>query len=327
MFFKYFMLPYSVAKSGTAQALPKDAECMIQTLEVNLGGERVNQITNYNQIFNLLSLYGFDAEFRASRDNYLNVGNNGRTSTVADLDGVQFCCEKWLGLLGLPVVLDTHTLGQLHIRITLAPALITTSNSTLHSWGMSDIFMRVKYYENYNGDLPSHIEFDDFKSILDRAPSHNQKTTLLVNASRIDYILARVLRFDAFSKATVLATSTGNVLPFATTAGNVDTWNISVNNNQLFKYRPTVPEGIKTVMDFLKTKSVNAGIQYNSAGNAFERNWVCGAELGFISEIPTQAEIAFTTEGLTTAACFPLLIVKTTRAIEIGKHGEVVHKV
>lgn len=327
MFFKYFCLPYGIAKGGTAQALPKDSECMIQTLEVYLGGKRVNNIQNYNQIFNIISLYGSDAEFRTNRDSYQNCWNNGRTTLAGDLDGVQFCCEKWLGLLGLPVVLDTHTWGQLHIKITLAPAYITTSNSTLHSWGMSDIFMRVKYVENYNGDLPSYLEFDDFKSIIDRVTSYNQKTNLIVNSSRIDYVLARLLRFDAFSKSNILAINTGNVLAFGTVANAVDTWNITVNNNNIFKYKPNIADGVKTVLDIMPSRSVNPPFALTTPVTAFERMWVCGAELGFTSEIPQQVEIGFVTEGSNTTPCVPVVIVKTTSSLEMDRNGQVIHKV
>jgi hypothetical protein len=326
MFFKYFCLPFSVAKSGVTQALPKDAECMIQTLEVFLGGKRVNYISNYNQIFHLLSTYGADAEYRTNRDTFQNVWNNGRTSTTTDLDNVQFCCEKWLGLLGLPVVLDTHTLGQLHIKITLAPAYITTSNSQLHSWGMADLFMRVKYYENYDGDLPNYLEFDDFKSILERSTTYHQKINLIVNSSRIDYALGRTLRSDIYSKPNALAF--GTVVTFGTFANEVASWNFTVNNNNIFRYRPTPADGIKTVLDMLPSKSMNAPSVAASGNAAFERHWVCGADLGFVSDIPQQVEIGFVTEGINaTGNCFPLLIVKTTSSIEIGRDGQVIHQV
>lgn len=329
MFFKYYLLPYTTPKGGTAQALPKDAETMIQTLEVYLGGKRVNHITNYNQIFNIMSLYGWDAEFRTNRDNYQNVWNNGRTSSATDLDGVQFCCERWLGLLGLPIVLDTRTWGSLHIKITLSPANISTSNHSSHSWGVSDLFMRVKYYENYDGDLPTYLEFDEFKSILTREPSYTQKTNLIVNSSRIDYAIARCLRLDAYQKASGLASLTGNTIYFGTVANQIDNWNISVNNNNIFKYKPSVADGVKTVLDMMESRSVNAPFILTSGAMAYERMWVCGAPLGFVNEVPQQVEIGFMTEGIVGApvVCFPFLAVKTTSSLEKTKDGQIIHLV
>jgi hypothetical protein len=329
MYFRYFCLPYSVAKSGTAQSLPKDTECMIQTLEVYLGGKRVNWIQNYNQMFFLWSLYGADAEFRANRDAVLNMHTNGRASQVADLDGVQFCIEKWLGILGLPIVLDTHKWGQLVVKVTLAGPHITTSNSTLHSYGLSDVYMRVKYLENYNGETPSYLEFDDFKSIMNREPNYNQKTTLTVNSSRIDYALGRILRFDAFNKGNGFAIGAGTVTTFGTTVdgNNVRTWNFSVNNNNVFRYNPSVAEGVKTVLDLMHSKSINTNTQVTNGFPNFDRQWVCGAELGFINEYPVQAEIGFLTESSTSVPGFALLIVKTTSSLEMDKDGNIVHLV
>jgi hypothetical protein len=120
---------------------------MLQSLEVYLGGTKMNYINNYGQIFNLLSTYAFGAEHQIYRGTYQNNWVNGRVAGAANLDGVQFCMQKWLGLLGLPVVLDTNKLGQLHIRLTLAPSWITNSNSSIHSWGIYDTYMKVKYIE------------------------------------------------------------------------------------------------------------------------------------------------------------------------------------
>lgn len=328
MLFKYYLLPYSAATTGNSQALPKDTECMIQTLEVNLGSKRVNYINNYNQIFFLLSLYGFDAEFRANRDSYQSIWTNGRTAAATTLDGRQFACEKWLGLLGLPIVLDTHTHGQLHIRITLGAPNVTAGSNPAHSWGINDVFMRVKYYENYTGNLPKYIEFDDFKSIIDRSPTYNQKTTLLVNSSHIDYVLAKPIMHDYLTKVAGLTASTCSTSPFATFDNAITSWNLSINNNNIFKYKPAANEGVKSVKDALRTQSVNhSSIGGINTQALFERAWACGAELGFVSEMPEQVEIGFITEGRTDYQCFPLIIVKTTSSLEIGSNGEIVHKV
>lgn len=328
LFFKYFCLPYSVAKSGTTQGLPKDTECLIQTLEVYLGGKRVNHITNYNQIFFLMSLYGFDANFKASREVVANMFTNGRASTVTDLDGVQFCMDKWLGLLGLPIVLNTHKWGDLLVKITLAGTHVTTSNSTLHSWGMNDAYMRVKYYENYTGDDTNYLEFDDFKSIMTRELNYNQKTNLIVNSSRIDYVLARPIRFDAYSKASGFGIGSGTITLFGTTAESLlRTWNISVNNVNIFRYNPTLSDGIQTVLDIMNNKAINTNLQVASPYFEFGRQWVCGAELGFVNEKPVQVEIGFITEGSATTACLPLVIVKTTSSLEMTRDGQIVHLV
>lgn len=330
MFFRYFCLPYSTPKSGANQSLPKDTECMIQTLEVYLGGQKVNWIQNYNQVFFLMSLYGADSDFTLNRSGVLNTYTNGRASQIADLDGIQFCCEKWLGLLGLPIVLDTKKWGELVVKVTLAPAYITTSNSPLHSYGLSDIYMRVKCYSNYNGENPNHLEFDDFKSSITRENSTNTKNSLIVNSSKIDYALGRILRSDAFNKATIFAIGTGSVTAFGSVLDGpiLRTWNFSVNNNNVFRYSPSKAEGPKTVLDLFKSRAINTNAQVtlvSATTNAeFDRLWACGADIGFVNEIPEQVEISFTTEG-TGTGCWAVFIVKVTSSIDIGENGEVIY--
>lgn len=272
-------------------------------------------------------MYAFDADFRTSRDNYGNIWTNGRPSAATTLDGVQFACTKWLGLLGLPSVLDTHTFGQLHVRITLAPSYVTTSINAAHSWGINDVFMRVKYYENYEGELPSYLEFDDFKSVLERSSTYNQKVNLLVNSSRIDYAIARNLWVNYTLKQSNLSVDSGTTAYFTSTADLITSWNISVNNNNLYRYKPSSNEGIQALKDIFKTRAVNPNQTLTTQQKAFDRCWGCGVELGFTSDIPQQFEIGYTTEGNATTVNFPILIVKTTSSLEIGSNGEIVHRV
>lgn len=329
MMFRYYVLPYTTAVTANTQALPKDCECLIQKLEVFLGDKKVNDINNYTQIFFILSMFAFDAEFRTNRDTYTNVWNNGRTTVTGNtVEGTQFCLEKWLGLLGKPIVLDTNKLGQLHIKITLAGAYITSSNNAAHSWGIGDVFMRVKYYTNYNKELPRYIEFDDYKSIITRSPSYNQTTELIVNSSRIDYVIGRVLRSDAFGKSIGLVADVGSTAHFGSFAGNVSSWNFTVNNTPLHRYTPTTADGLMSMYDIFKPhRSVNSGVAITNTARAYQALWTCGAEVAFQSEIPEQVEIKFITDGNTASACLPLLIAKTTASLEIKDDGTIVQKV
>jgi hypothetical protein len=324
MLFKYFCLPYAAVSS--TQAIPKDTECLIQTLEVYLGGKRVNYITNYNHIFFILSHYGSDATYRAKRDSFQNIWTNGRPTAVASIDGNQFCCDKWLGLLGLPIVLDTHTLGQLHVRVTLAPPQATLSNNTSHSWGISDVFMRVKYYENYDKELPRYIEFDDFKSILNSATSHNQTTNLIVNSSRIDYVLGRLLRPDALTKGAALVADILTTILYASVPGGLTSWNFAVNNKQIYRYKPTTADALASVLEVFKNGNVmNSNSAPFNSSTRIDRALTCAAEVGFQSEIQEQVEISYITEGTSGTGCFPLLIAKLTASLEITKDGQVIH--
>lgn len=326
MMFKYMNIG---TVTGTAQGLPKDTECMIERLEVWLGDKKVNDIINYNQIFFILSWYASTAEFVAQRQSYRNIYTNGRPVSATSLDNVKFCCDKWLGLLGKPVVLDTHTLGQLRISVTLANSYVTSSTSQLNSYGVREVYMKVKYYENYIGDLPKYIEFDEFKSIKTRATSYNQKTDIIVNNNRIDYVVARNLFENHLVKGTSLNADILTTNAFLSRAENVAYWNILVNNNPIFKFRPENQDAYNVMFDMFHDTAKNISQLSSTEIVTFNRAWTCGAELGFVNEKKEQVEISFLTEGVnpfvTSASNFPLVIVKCTSSLELHADGHVQH--
>ena len=320
MMFKYYTIGTT---SGTAQALPKDTECLIDRLEVHLGNTKIHDIANYNQIFFLLSSYAFDAEFGTQRAQYRNVYTNGRPAAATTLDGVRFCCDKWLGLLGQNIVLDTHNLGQLRIRITLAPSAVTSSNSAANSWGLSDIYFKVKYIENYYGELPKYIEFENFKSIKTQRSNYTQTTNFIMSCKQLDYVLARPLFASHLTKSTINTDLLSSAY-FASTGEMIGHWNILINNNPVFKYRTDSQDALNTINDIFPHACKNIGVQSQSEQSGFNRSWVCGSEIGFVNEKNEQIEIGFVTEpqgsGFSTI-CYPLVIAKCTSTINLHPAG------
>ena len=326
MLFRYRCLPFVVSLGGTSQALPRDSECLIDTLEVYLGNKRVNYITNYGQIFNLLSTHAWGGDHQTYRSSYQNNWVNGRISLTTNLDGTQFCFQKWLGLLGLPVVLDTEKLGQLHVKITLAPSFVTTSNNANHSWGIYDTYMKVRYYSNYKGDLPRYLEWDDYKTLYDTPPLRNSTATLKVFSSKIDWALLKLLRSDGRLKSNVLDGNINTTFTFGSPHNWWGTWNIAVNNQNIFKYKATTADALLALQDIFEKETANYGLVAGNNSQAFDRCTYLGAKIGFINEIPEETEISITLEnGQTTM--FTCMIVKTTSSLEMKGDGSVIHKV
>lgn len=324
-------LMFKFMNIGTAgsQALPKDTECMIDRLEVWLGDTQIHNINNYNQLFFILSTYAFPSEFTHSRVIYRNTYTNGRPQVIASLDGVRFCCDTWLGLLAKKVVLNTHEMGALRIRLTLAPSYITCG-TTGNSYGLYDIYMKVRYYENYLGDLPKYLEFDDFKSVKTQATNYNAQASIMVNAKRIDYVLARTLFANHLQKSTALNVDMGTVNCFVSQGDYIGSWNILVNNQPVFKYKPDTQDAIHSLTDLFHETGKNMYNIMGTENQAFNRHTTCGTELGFINEKQEQVEISYVTEpssvvGASTTACFPYLCVKSTSSIEVGDYGNVKH--
>lgn len=321
MLFKYINIG---TLSGTSQALPKDTECLIDRLEVFLGDTQIHNIANYNQLFYILSTYAFPPEFTTVRSNFRNVYNNGRPVLATTLDGVRFCMDKWVGLLDENIILDTKTLGQLHIRMTLGGANVPSSNSVLNSWGMTDIYMKVKYYENYDGELPSRLEFDNFKSIKLQQRNYRQSTTLIMNCKQIDYVLARPLFASHLVKQTTLNTDIGTTTCFVTNAEMIGYWNILINGNPIFKFRPDAQDALSSMGDLFPYGCGNGAILSATEQSAFNRAWCCGSEVAFINDKDEEIEISFVTEPQgagSTTSCYPLIIGKCTSTIDINAGG------
>jgi hypothetical protein len=302
---------------------------MIQTLEVYLGGRKMNHITDYNQIFNLLSTHAWGGEHQTYRQSFVNNWVNGRTSLQNSMEDVEFCCQKWLGLLGLPVVLDTEKLGQLHVRITLAPSFVTTSNNGNHSWGVYDLYMKARYYDHYNGELPRYLEWDDYKTLLTVQQNLSFTEAIKVFSSRINWALCKVLRGDARTKNSVLDGNIGSTIAFGSPHqlqfGGL--WNIAVNNNNIFRYRPNMTDALLSLQDIFGTQSANYGLTAANSSQTTARVIALGSKIGFVNEIPQEVEISFTVEGQAGVPCFPLMIVNTTASLEIAPNGQVIHNV
>lgn len=321
MMFKYINIGTLV---GTSQALSKDTECLIDRLEVFLGDTQIHDIRNYNQIFYILSMYAFPPEFATQRAIYKNLYTNGRPAIVTTLDGIRFCMDKWLGLLGEDIVLDTKTLGRLHIRLTLGGINVTTSNPITNSWGMTDIYMKAKYYENYDGDLPTKIEFENFKSLKQQKSSMRQRSTFIMNCKQLDYVLARPLYSLHNVKNIAFQNNIGTTYWFVTSGEFLSTWNILINNNPIFKYRPDNQDALSSMGDLFPNGCRNLAVAPTDETGAFNRAWCAGCEVGFVNEAGEQIEITFVTEALgagITTVCYPLIIGKCTSTIEVKKGG------
>jgi hypothetical protein len=230
--------------------------------------------------------------------------------------------QKWLGLLGLPMVLDTNKLGQLHIRLTLAPSWITNSGSAAHSWGIYDTYMKVKYIENYQGEMPRYLEWDDYKSLATREAHYNFTMTMKVFSSKIDWALCKILRFDHRNKTGIDGNYNTSQAFYGPGLNQALAWNIAVNNMNVFKYKASPADALLASHDIFGNKMSNSGITAVNNTNTYERMFTAGAKLDFANEDLQDVEITYTNEGVTNQQCFPVMIVKTTSSMEIGANGD-----
>jgi hypothetical protein len=126
---------------------PRNIECLIERLEVEINGQLVNTgCAFYNHLWQIVAdtTMGEDV---TNRRKILQNANDVSAAPTANVTNVQYCIQNWLGFLSSckPNVLDTSLLGNVRIRITLAgtPVLPLSASATGASYSLSDIFFSV----------------------------------------------------------------------------------------------------------------------------------------------------------------------------------------
>jgi len=122
---------------------PLNAESVIQRLAVEVNGQTLVNLTNYNTLYHAL-LYmtateDYQRQRRTAQSNASDESSNGTTLESAakdDASGVvdevrKHVIDTWLGFLGSakPNFIDTSLLGNVRITITLAPPEIISTDA------------------------------------------------------------------------------------------------------------------------------------------------------------------------------------------------------
>jgi hypothetical protein len=106
--------------------IPSPAECLIQTLNVSVGGTQLNQINNYGQLFKAWSTYNTPAKDFGRRMMTSAASSFMQQPGNRDAAGaMQVILSSWLGLLGSGALLDTTLRGALQIEMLMADDTIT----------------------------------------------------------------------------------------------------------------------------------------------------------------------------------------------------------
>jgi hypothetical protein len=121
---------------GKKAAAPQNAEAIIERLAIEVNGQTLVNLTNYNMLFHaLLYMTATDDYVRSRRVAQTNNSTHTDSGTSKEITGagglggseVRFhVIDSWLGFLGSakPNFIDTSLLGNVRITITLAPATI-----------------------------------------------------------------------------------------------------------------------------------------------------------------------------------------------------------
>jgi hypothetical protein len=174
--------------------IPSPCECLIQTLDVSVGGMQLNQINNYGQLMAAWSRYNTPAKEWGRR----MVTSCARAAIVpravnypvypAGTFLVVF--NTWLGLLG------SGARGTLEIELTMADSRITGSPLVYQT------FVTVDELPGGSGD--NAIHFSDWRTTLSECREDYPMATLQTNNvanHHLQYVAATLLRPDYLDPA------------------------------------------------------------------------------------------------------------------------------
>lgn len=320
-----FLFRYNRLSAAVPEIMPKDTETFLDELEVTLGSTVVNRISNYQQLFFILSGYAMDADWALSTQPFQRAWTNRRVNiTSANNNGYMMAMDTFLGLLGSKAVIDTRKTGRLTVRMRLGDRFTTNSGLSTGDWGMNDPYFSVHYLAD-GSPSAERVTFEDFTSIRDCFPGYNCKTTLIVDGRRkIDYVVARqitVANHDA--KFNAVPPEVALTQKFISSAQNLAGWDFYVNGEPCHSYKPAVEEAYSAMRNLFPKGNFNFA-PINSVGtvtfeNVFGRIWATGIRLDLPQrEDGQQHELAFETTASASGVTVPQytwLYARTTSAI------------
>jgi hypothetical protein len=319
----YFDVRLSSTSGASTHSMPRDGETIIQRLEVFVNGVCINDINHYQQIYRILSDFGYyDAENDLGRHVLRNGLLNGfpQAASSSTINGT-YSARNWLGLLGEKELIDLRK-NRIHIRMTISPREIIASANAANTFSLSNVYITCKMFENFKGDLKQTISYPDFKSILQFSTTTNQELFLKLFTKNVDYVVGTLFRTTNRTIGTSLTTSIQTTRFFERegTPARVGSWNFYVNQRPLYQYAPLAVESLESMLNIMPHAHRMGMLQPNIGANAIVADsFAVGAKIGFINEEPQEMEISFTTtQGSTSVQCVPFMFAKIDNTIALN---------
>jgi hypothetical protein len=259
--------------SAGACCFPKNIESIIRNLNVQCADRTIDNILEYNRIFNTMMdhMSGTSSDFK--RQVMCNGGLNvqekieavsGSGWSIANETGTRYAIHTWLGFLGScrPRLIDASVMNPLKVTIELAPSQILVQNATATnpSYTLGDIYFTIDVINVMDGMLSAQyqkmlasspdaiMEFPYARWQMYSGPASAQGTTIFnVSSQSLDYVVsffspapsAQNTWTDSYGTNTsaTLGTSTYFLRPSAFTNANVTfevrDWQYSIGGRQL----------------------------------------------------------------------------------------------
>ena len=253
-----FAVTYGAPGAGAGIDLPVNAESVISRLAVEVNGQTLVNLTNYNALFHALLYTTATEDYQLQRlvaqANTTDGNGQGTSATVAANGAAttrQHVVDSWVGFIGSakPNFLDTSLLGNVRISITLAGADIITGAGGNRAYSIADQHFSIDtvmigdglYDAMVNQMLasgaPIEVPFKNYFSFTSQNASMDQTTNFAVASQSIDrlWAIARPQDYNAVNAAKVATAPahdivTQNPRPFNFISANGSEFQFKVNS-------------------------------------------------------------------------------------------------
>lgn len=326
----WFFRGRTTTSSGNA-AFPRNIECIIERLEVEINGQLVGQGCQfYNHLWEIISDTTMGEDVVNRRRILQNGANNIGPGSTADATSKQYAIQNWLGFLGSakPNVLDTSLLGNVRIRITLSsPAVLVKQLATAgESYLLEDMFFSVDtisiddgiFYNIHNQFLQSggvyEIPFNNFLSFSSSAAG---SCKFSLSTQSLDRVWATIVPGSSLPMGGDHVSSVISNSPYFHRIGNagnitwggptnnrvvsygLTSWQFNINNQYYPNYRPTAEQAYALMINSygLSQDTLGGGHPLLSSLSAWNNGfWVASENFNhnsddFISGIDTRGNV------------------------------------
>lgn len=236
----HMMMRGSTTTSTSFAGFPKHTSSLIQRLDVYINNVQVGLqgLDQYGAAFSLLSGLVKSAD-KLSGDASVLEGGAEIAAPSANTTAVDLCINDWLGMLGggMTRFIDTTFLGDVEIRITLAPAEVlaqtaTTTGANYILAGVYFLLEQVSFENNLYAELVSRrlasgqpvvYPFKNWACVNAVSSSTSATVTFNVASQSVDALYATLRPSNYDSAGVVVNTSAGTSNYFAFTSDGVNT--------------------------------------------------------------------------------------------------------
>jgi hypothetical protein len=342
----WFFTGSTVGTGGTAQ-FPRNIESIIERLELEINGQLVSGgCSGYNQLWNIIADTSLGEDCTNRRKILQGSTDVPVAGSIANQTNVQFAITNWLGPLGSmkPEVLDTNLLGNVRLRITLAPTSILTfgTNTTAATYSLGNMFFSCdtisiddgNFYAMHDQFLSSggvyEIPFNNYFSFAQSATGSGALKFSLSTQS-LNMVWATFAN-AGFTGSTGRDADAATSVHFKRTGNGISGYQFNINNVPYPNYRPTAVQAYQLLQNAYGMSQDTLGGCHrllDTPAKWTDSFWVAAQSFAhntsdderYISGIDTRGNVAqcyFEYQGLAPANQTGLIFCQTTSLLRIG---------